>query len=257
MTEAALHQFKASAPDSLESVVVVHHLRKAFGNHVVLRDFSISLKENENVVVLGKSGSGKSVLIKCIVGLILPDAGKIYILGRSVPDLEAETLDILRRDLGFLFQWGALYDSMTVWENLIFPLRKHSDKTKQQITKKVEEVLESVGLPEALDLMPSELSGGMKKRIALARTLMLEPKIIFYDEPTTGLDPVTAKEISELIREVQQRYQTAAIVITHDMNCVKIAADRIIVLSDGMNYAEGTYDTLKQSDDPVVTAFFR
>jgi phospholipid/cholesterol/gamma-HCH transport system ATP-binding protein len=256
MNEATVQPVIPSTIDSPGSVIEVRHLRKSFGDHVVLRDFNFSLKKEENLAVLGKSGSGKSVLIKCIVGLIPPDAGEIQVLGKSIPDLESEELDFLRRDLGFLFQWGALYDSMTVRENLIFPLRKHGDKTKQQIANKVEEVLESVGLPEAIDLMPVELSGGMKKRIALARTLMLEPKIIFYDEPTTGLDPVTAKEISELIREVQQQHRTASIVITHDMDCVKITADRIILLSDGINYAEGTYDTLRRYDDPEVKAFF-
>ncbi|MEO0330644.1 MAG: ABC transporter ATP-binding protein [Bacteroidota bacterium] len=256
MNEATLSQAVSLPVGSPGAVIVVRNLQKSFGDHVVLRDFNFTLQAEENLAVLGKSGSGKSVLIKCIVGLIPPDAGEIQVLGKNVPDLKHEELDILRRDLGFLFQWGALYDSMTVRENLIFPLRKHSDKTKQQIAQKVEEVLESVGLPEAVDLMPSELSGGMKKRIALARTLMLEPKIIFYDEPTTGLDPVTAKEISELIREVQQQHQTASIVITHDMECVKITADRVILLSDGINYAEGTYDTLRRSDDPKVKAFF-
>jgi len=256
MNEAAVESVIPATVDSSGSVIEVRNLRKSFGDHVVLREFNLSLKEEETLAVLGKSGSGKSVLIKCIVGLIPPDAGEIRVLGKSVPDLEAEELDFLRRDLGFLFQWGALYDSMTVRENLIFPLRKHGDKTRQQIADKVEEVLESVGLPDAIDLMPAELSGGMKKRIALARTLMLEPKIIFYDEPTTGLDPVTAKEISELIREVQQQYRTASIVITHDMDCVRITADRIILLSDGINYAEGSYHTLKRSDDPEVKAFF-
>ena len=246
MNEVTLSQAVSPPVDSSGVVITVRHLQKSFGDHVVLRDFNFTLQAEENLAVLGKSGSGKSVLIKCIVGLIPPDAGEIQVLGKNVPYLEHEEIDILRRDLGFLYQW----------ENLIFPLRKHSDKTKQQIAQKVEEVLESVGLPEAVDLMPSELSGGMKKRIALARTLMLEPKIIFYDEPTTGLDPVTAKEISELIREVQQQHQTAAIVITHDMECVKITADRVILLSDGINYAEGTYETLRRSNDPTVKAFF-
>ncbi len=245
---------KAPSPTT-SPVIEIAHLDKAFGEHVVLRDFNLTLHAGENLIVLGKSGSGKSVLIKCIVGLMPIDAGQVQVLGNSVPNLDQDALDDLRRGIGFLFQWGALYDSMTVRENLEFPLRKHPEKIKQPLLSKVEEVLDSVGLPEAIDLMPAELSGGMKKRIALARTLMLEPRIILYDEPTSGLDPITAKEISELIRTVQQQ-QAAAVVITHDLACARITGDRIVILFEGTNYAEGTYDTLRQSADPVVRAFF-
>lgn len=247
----------ASLPSASQAVIEVRNLQKSFGQHRVLHDFNLTLYGGENLVVLGRSGSGKSVLIKCIVGLIPIDGGKVQVLGKSIPHLTHEELDRLRRNIGFLFQWGALYDSMTVRENLKFPLRKRSDKSKQQVLTKIEEVLESVGLPEVIDLMPSELSGGMKKRIALARTLMLEPKILFYDEPTSGLDPITSKEISYLIREVQQKYQTASLIITHDIDCVKITANRILILSDGINYIEGTYQELWHSDDPVTRAFFQ
>lgn len=242
-------------PASSQAVIEVRHLRKSFGQHQILQDCNLTLYSGENLVVLGRSGSGKTVLIKCIVGLMPIDAGQILVLGNSIPDLAHEELDRLRRNIGFLFQWGALYDSMTVRQNLMFPLRKSPGISKQQILAKVEEVLESVGLPEAINLMPSELSGGMKKRIALARTLMLEPKIILYDEPTSGLDPITAKEISYLIREVQQKHQTASLIITHDIDCARITADRILILSGGTNYIEGTYQELQHADDPVVKAF--
>ena len=253
-TESASDVFMPSL--TTQPIVEIRQLHKAFGDREVLRNFNLTLHTEENLIVLGKSGSGKSVLIKCIVGLIPIDAGQVRVLGQSIPDLGQDALDELRRDIGFLFQWGALYDSMTVRENLEFPLRKHPEKIKRPLIRKVEEVLNSVGLPEAMDLMPAELSGGMRKRIALARTLMLEPRIILYDEPTSGLDPITAKEISELIRTVQQQYHTAAIVITHDMACAKITGDRIVILSQGINYAEGTYESLSQSTDAAVQAFF-
>ncbi|MDF9797873.1 phospholipid/cholesterol/gamma-HCH transport system ATP-binding protein [Catalinimonas alkaloidigena] len=253
---AVTEEYSPSRPFTRSVVIEILHLHKSFGSHPVLQDFNLTLCEEENLVVLGRSGSGKSVLIKCIVGLIPTDAGEIYVLGKNVAHLERNNLDDLRRKIGFLFQWGALYDSMTVRENLCFPLRKHSRQSKQEINMKVEAVLESVGLPEAVDLMPSELSGGMKKRIALARTLMLNPKIILYDEPTSGLDPITAKEISELIRRVQGQHHTSSIIITHDMDCANITADRMVILSGGTNYAEGTYEGLSQSDDPKVKGFF-
>lgn len=256
METAISEHTNAPLASAHSTVITIRNLNKSFGKHQVLRDFNLTLCEEENLVVLGKSGSGKSVLIKCIVGLIPIDAGEVYVLGKNVAHLNREELDILRRNIGFLFQWGALYDSMTVRENLCFPLRKHSKQTKQQISMKVEAVLESVGLPEAVDLMPSELSGGMKKRIALARTLMLDPKIILYDEPTSGLDPITAKEISELIRVVQRQHHTASMIITHDMDCAKTTADRIVVLSDGTNYAEGSYESLRESGDLKVKGFF-
>ncbi|MEK6480624.1 ATP-binding cassette domain-containing protein [Catalinimonas sp. 4WD22] len=257
MRKTVITEAASSTSNLIDSEVIeIRHLYKSFGDHQVLQDLNLTLCEEENLVVLGKSGSGKSVLIKCIVGLIPMDLGEIYVLGKNVAMLERDELDKLRRKIGFLFQWGALYDSMTVRENLCFPLRKHSRLSKQEISIKVEAVLESVGLPEAVELMPSELSGGMKKRIALARTLMLDPKIILYDEPTSGLDPITAKEISELIRRVQSQHHTASMIITHDMDCAKITGDRIVILSHGTNYAQGTYAKLSQFSDPKVKGFF-
>lgn len=241
-----------------KTVIEIKELNKSFGSNHVLRGFDFSLSEGENVAVLGKSGSGKSVLIKCIIGLIPIDSGTLSVLGRSVPDLTNKDLDILRRDIGFLFQGAALYDSMSVKENLEFPLRRHQEHSKGQKSMqiKIEGALESVGLLHTLNLMPSELSGGMKKRIALARTLILQPKIILYDEPTGGLDPITGKEISHLISEVQAKYKAAAIIITHDLVCARIATNRISILSDGKNYCEGTYEELLHSQDPVVQEFF-
>lgn len=239
------------------AVVSIQHLSKSFGENHVLRDFSFDLKQGENAVVLGKSGSGKSVLIKCIIGLLSPDKGIINVLGQNVPELTQEELDRMRVKVGFLFQSNALYDSMTVRENLEFPLRRHWMKsTLDDVDGMVMEALENVGLGHTVDMMPAELSGGMRKRIALARTLILKPEIILYDEPTTGLDPITGKEISNLMLDVQKKYNTSAIVISHDMNCVKIVANRIVVLIDGTCYAVGTYDELKNSNDKKVKQFF-
>ncbi len=239
------------------AVVSIQHLSKSFGENHVLRDFSFDLKQGENAVVLGKSGSGKSVLIKCIIGLLSPDKGSINVLGQNVPDLSQEELDRMRVKVGFLFQSNALYDSMTVRENLEFPLRRHWMKsTLDDVDGMVMEALENVGLGHTVDMMPAELSGGMRKRIALARTLILKPEIILYDEPTTGLDPITGKEISNLMLDVQKKYNTSAIVISHDMNCVKIVANRIVVLIEGTCYAVGTYDELKNSNDKKVKQFF-
>lgn len=239
------------------SVIEIKELYKSFGDNHVLRGFNFNLQEGENVAVLGKSGSGKSVLIKCIIGLIPIDHGKMIVLGKSVPDLKRKELDLIRKDVGFLFQGAALYDSMSVKENLEFPLRRHREKMSGiGLQKKIEEALDSVGLLHTLHLMPSELSGGMKKRVALARTLILRPKIILYDEPTGGLDPITGREISHLINNVQSMYKASAVIITHDLACAKITTNRIVILSNGINYTEGTYDNLKQSTDLVVQEFF-
>ena len=238
-------------------VIEIHQLRKAFGENQVLRGFDMKLHRGENLIVLGRSGSGKTVLIKCIVGLLKPDSGKLKVLGNDIPSLSETELDLVRRKIGFLFQGSALYDSMTVRKNLEFPLRHHHRKiSENQVEQLVREVLENVGLLKTIDLMPAELSGGMKKRIALARTLILKPEIIIYDEPTGGLDPITAKEISHLILKMQDKYETSSLVITHDLVCTEIIANRIVILIDGINYASGTYQELIADEDPQIRAFF-
>jgi len=243
--------------NSLESVISIKGLRKAFGDNKVINGFDFDLKRGENVVVLGKSGSGKSVLIKLIIGLMKPDQGSIEVFKDKVETLSTSQLDEMRVKVGFLFQSNALYDSMTVRENLEFPLRRHRKKTsKEDVNKLVMEALTNVGLPQTVDMMPSELSGGMRKRIALARTLILKPEIILYDEPTTGLDPITGKEISHLMLDIQKKYNTSSIIISHDINCVKIVANRIVILIDGICYATGTYNELENSTDTRVKQFF-
>jgi len=240
-----------------EIMISIQKLNITFGTNHVLRDFNLTLYKGENIVVLGKSGSGKSVLIKCIIGLLKADSGKIEVLGQSIPELNSYELDHIRMKTGFLFQSNALYDSMTVRENLEFPLRRHGiKKSKSEVDFLVHEALTNVGLPNTENMMPAELSGGMKKRIALARTLILKPEIILYDEPTTGLDPITGKEISNLMIDVQQKYNTSSIIISHDIYCVKLVANRIILLIDGKCYAQGTYDELKSSLDQKVKSFF-
>ena len=260
MTETQAYSgAKSASRKEGEAVIEIYRLYKSFGDNHVLRDFAFSLFRNENVVVLGKSGSGKSVLIKCIIGLMFPDSGTVKVLGDNIPDLNHDALDRIRTRVGFLFQSNALYDSMTVRENLEFPLRRHwisREKIKSDVDEMVHEALSNVGLAETVDMMPSELSGGMRKRIALARTLILKPEIILYDEPTTGLDPITAKEISNLMNEVQKKYHTSSIIISHDLNCVKLTANRIIMLIDGMCYAEGTLDELRNSAKEKVKLYF-
>lgn len=240
-----------------ENIISVRDLKIAFGNQEVLKGISFDLKKGENLVVLGKSGTGKSVLIKCISQLLIPDEGSINVLGMEVSGLKGKQLAELRKKIGFLFQSGALYDSMNVRDNLEFPLRRMNRKiAKEQLNEKVHEVLKNVGLEHAIDKMPSELSGGMRKRIALARTIIVDPLIILYDEPTTGLDPITSAEISELINEVKQKYKTTSIVITHDMPCAREVADRVIILKDGFIHGEGTLDELEQKDDEWIKLFF-
>lgn len=239
-------------------VICAEHVFKSFGTNHVLIDFNMQLYKGENLVVLGKSGSGKSVLIKCIIGLLEQDSGAIDVLGNDVQNLNEKELDELRAKVGFLFQSNALYDSMTVRENLEFPLRRHWIKlTAAETDAKVKDVLENVGLAHTIDMMPAELSGGMRKRIALARTLILDPEIMLYDEPTTGLDPITAKEISELIVTMGEKYNTSSIIISHDMNCIRMTADRIVMLIDGCCYAQGTFTELEQNNDPLVKQFFQ
>lgn len=240
-----------------QPVLVIRHLYKSFGNNHVLIDFNLEMQKGESVVVLGKSGSGKSVLIKCIIGLLQPDQGTIEMFGENIPDLDEAAIDQVRAKVGFLFQSNALYDSMTVRENLEFPLRRHWIEVSQdEVNKMVTEALDDVGLVHTIDMMPAELSGGMRKRIALARTLILKPEIILYDEPTTGLDPMTGKEIIELIMEIQAKYNTTSLIISHDMNCVRMAGNRVVILLDGRCYTSNTYENLKNSSDPKVKQYF-
>ncbi len=245
--------------DPREVMLEIRDLYKSFGNNHVLNGFNMILHKGENLVIMGKSGSGKSVMIKCLVGLMQPDSGYISVMGKEIETLDRETLDVLRSEIGFLFQGSALYDSMTVRENLEFPMRRHKEKLGNitDTTPLVLEALESVGLAHTMELMPEELSGGMKRRVALARTLILRPKIILYDEPTSGLDPITSKEIIELMRNIQKKYETSSLIITHDMDCARVISERMILLVDGINYAEGTYSELVQSTDPKVEAFFK
>jgi len=237
--------------------IKVEHLEKSFGERKILDDFNLTVNAEENVVVLGKSGAGKSVLIKCIIGLLKPDSGTIKVFGDEITGLSVTKLDKVRTKIGFLFQGNALYDSMTIRENLEFPLRRHWINISQRETDQmVMEALDNVKLPYTADMMPAELSGGMQKRIALARTMILKPEIILYDEPTTGLDPVTARDIDDLILELQHKYKTSSIIISHDMNCVKNTSDRVVLLLDGKCYTEGTYQALEQSEDEKIKQFF-
>jgi phospholipid/cholesterol/gamma-HCH transport system ATP-binding protein len=240
-----------------EAVVEIEQLKKSFGDNDVLKGMNLKIERGENVVILGKSGSGKSVLIKCLVGLIEPDEGSIKVLDNDILSLTTESLNQLRKKIGFLFQSAALYDSMTVRENLEFPLRDQKLESEDEKEKRVMEALKNVGLEEAVDMMPSELSGGMRKRVGLARTLMLKPEIMLYDEPTTGLDPITSKEISKLILDVQKKYNTSAIIITHDIECARITANRMIIIKDGIPFAEGTFKELSESTDEWVSSFFK
>jgi phospholipid/cholesterol/gamma-HCH transport system ATP-binding protein len=243
-------------PDG-EPVIEIKHLKKSFGSKEVLKDINLTVQRGENLVVLGRSGQGKSVTIQCIVGMLTPDEGSVKVFGQEVAELDDVQLKELRSKIGFLFQGAALYDSMPVKENLEFPLtRVLKMKDQAEIDKRVQEVLESVGLPDAGNKMPSDLSGGMRKRIGLARTLIVNPDIMLYDEPTTGLDPITSREISELILQMQKKYKTTSIIITHDMDCAKVTSDRVVVMSDGTYVAEGTFEELQHSEDEFVKSFF-
>jgi phospholipid/cholesterol/gamma-HCH transport system ATP-binding protein len=247
---------ESAAKYEREKVIEVNNLHISFGNQKVLNGVSFSLFKGENLVILGESGTGKSVLIKCITELLIPDEGTIMVLNKDVNAVDQKELSALRKKIGFLFQSGALYDSMTVKENLEFPLTRMKKRIrKQDMEVKVEQVLQNVGLKHALHKMPAELSGGMRKRIALARTLITDPEIMLYDEPTTGLDPITSTEISNLINEVKEKYHTSSIIITHDMDCAKRVADRIIMLKHGQVYAEGRYEEFENSDDRWIQSF--
>jgi phospholipid/cholesterol/gamma-HCH transport system ATP-binding protein len=240
-------------------VLEIKDLYKSFGENHVLNGFNLKLHQGENLVIMGKSGSGKSVMIKCLVGLMEADSGSISVMHNDITKLDQRALDILRADIGFLFQGSALYDSMTVRENLEFPLRRHSKKFKNHTNTEalVIEALENVGLKDAIDLMPSELSGGMQKRVALARALILKPKIMLYDEPTSGLDPITAKEIILLMQAIQKTYGTSSLIITHDVDCARVISDRMLLLIDGKDYVLGTFSELSKHEDPKIKAFFK
>lgn len=239
-----------------EVLLEISGVSKSFGPLTVLDGFSMQLLSGENVAIVGKSGSGKSVLLKCIIGLLPYDQGHIRVLGNEIAELNQKDLDQLRTEVGFLFQGSALYDSMTVRENLQFPMRRHREKmTGFDEEELIVDTLSSVGLEHTIDLFPEELSGGMQRRIALARTLILRPQIILYDEPTSGLDPITSREIIELILEVQKKYGASSLIITHDMQCVRLASNRMIILHEGKNYAAGSYNELFKRHDPVIQAF--
>jgi phospholipid/cholesterol/gamma-HCH transport system ATP-binding protein len=241
-----------------DQVIEINNLRKGFGTQEVLKDVTLKLFDGENLAVLGKSGSGKSVLIKCIVRLFNSDYGTINVLGEDVNSLNSESLGELRKKIGFLFQSGALYDSMTVRQNLEFPLiRIKRNLTQKEVNDKVNEALENVGLSDALNKMPSQLSGGMRKRISLARTIVVDPLIMLYDEPTTGLDPATSDEISLLINDIQKKYKTSSLIITHDIECARNTADRIIMLHDGEVFKEGKLEEFENSSDALIRSFFK
>ena len=256
--ENKIMEDNAANPSANKVLVEIKNLQKCFGQQVVLKDMSMQLFEGENLVILGKSGSGKSVLIKCIVRLLIPEGGTIQVLNKDVGSLNIHALNELRKKIGFLFQSGALYDSMTVRQNLEFPLRRiKRDMSDKEVEEKVIEVLENVGLADAINKMPSQLSGGMRKRISLARTIVVDPKIMLYDEPTTGLDPVTSDEISLLINEVKKKYKTSSIIITHDIECARATADRVIMLQEGVVYEEGGLESFEKSSDPIIRSFFK
>jgi phospholipid/cholesterol/gamma-HCH transport system ATP-binding protein len=240
-----------------ESIICIENLWKSFGKNDVLKGVNITVNKGEDLVILGRSGSGKSVTIKCLVGLVAADKGKITVFGKDITNLKNNELNDIRVRIGFMFQNGALYDSMSVRQNLIFTLKHHTPNlSDEEIEAKINEALENVGLEEAIDKMPAELSGGMRKRIGLARTLIINPEIILYDEPTSGLDTITSREISELMLSVQKKYKTTSIIITHDMMCAKRTGNRIMILKDGAINAEGTYEELEKSEDEWVRSFF-
>jgi phospholipid/cholesterol/gamma-HCH transport system ATP-binding protein len=239
-----------------EVMVEIIDLHKSFDDNIVLDGVSFNVDEAENMIVFGRSGTGKSVLLKCMMRLMEPDSGDIKIQGKDVLKLELKELNALRKNIGFLFQGAALYDSMSVRENLEFPLIRNFNLDQKEIDERVHFVLEAVSLLEAIDKMPSELSGGMRKRIGLARSIITKPQLMLYDEPTTGLDPITSKEISVLIIELQHQLKMTSIVVTHDLLCAKIIADRAIVIDDGKIVEEGSINDLVTSKDPFIKNFF-
>jgi phospholipid/cholesterol/gamma-HCH transport system ATP-binding protein len=243
--------------DKNNAVISIRGLYKSFGDNHVLQGIDLDVFKGENVVVLGRSGTGKSVLIKIIAGLLKPDAGKVNVLGREVETLNESELRDLRMQLGFSFQNSALYDSMTVRENLEFPLvRNNKTLSRKQRTTAIETVLDAVGLSQAINQMPAELSGGQKKRIGIARTLILKPQIMLYDEPTAGLDPITSGEINNLINEVQERFHTSSIIITHDLTCARATGDSVAMLLDGRFVKQGNFDTIFETKDERIQNFY-
>jgi len=237
-------------------MVIIEKLSKSFGDHLVLDEVSLKVEEAENLVVFGRSGTGKSVLLKCMVRLMQPNKGNVSIFGKDVMTLGIDELNDLRQQMGFLFQGAALYDSMSVRGNLDFPLIRHSNLTLKERESRIKDVLEKVSLEEAIDKMPADLSGGMKKRIGLARAIITEPKLMLYDEPTTGLDPITAKEISKLILDLQKELKMTSVIVTHDILCAKIIADRAVMLEDGKIQYTGDITELTTSKDPFLKNFF-
>lgn len=257
MIQEKTHTDTPTLPDKKNVIIEIVNLYKSFGKNEVLKGVNLTVHKGENLVILGKSGSGKSITIKCVVGLVVADKGEIKVFDTDITKLDNHELNKIRGRIGFLFQNAALYDSMSVRENLGFTLERHvPNLSSEELESEIVEVLESVGLSEAIDKMPSELSGGMRKRIGLARTLILKPEIILYDEPTTGLDTITSREISELILDIQKKNKTSSIIITHDMACAKHTADRLMILKDGVIHAEGTYEELEKSEDEWVRSFF-
>jgi len=240
-----------------DPIIAIKNLYKSFGKNKILKGINLTANKGESLVILGRSGSGKSVTIKCLVGLVEPDKGKIKIFGTEITTLKDNELNDIRVRIGFMFQNGALYDSMSIRQNLKFTLKHHTRNLSEvEIESQILEALENVGLRESIDKMPAELSGGMKKRIALARAIIIKPEIILYDEPTSGLDTITSREISDLIMSVQEKYKTTSIIITHDMPCAKRTGNRIIILKEGVICAEGSYAELEKSEDEWVRSFF-
>ena len=244
-------------PTERETIIEIKNLQKSFSGTPVLTGINLSVKKGENLVILGKSGEGKSVTLKCITGLMVPDAGSVKVFDQEIAEQGVDELKSLRCRMGYLFQGSALYDSMTVRENLAFPLKRVLKiKDAEEIEKRSMQVLEEVGLADTIDKMPSELSGGMRKRMALARTLIVRPEIILYDEPTTGLDTITSKEISQLILKMQKQYQSTSVIVTHDLPCAKIIADRIVIMNHGTYVATGSFEELENSEDEFIRSFF-
>lgn len=258
VTENDIAREKRNINEERQVVASIRDLHKSFGDRDVLKGINLDLYESENLVILGRSGTGKSVLIKCMVGLITPDSGTINVLGKDVFALNAKELNQLRLQIGFSFQGSALYDSMTIRENLEFPLKRNLGiYDRNKLKDLISEALDDVGLLHTINQMPAELSGGMKKRVGIARTLILKPKIMLYDEPTSGLDPITSMEINDLILSVREKYKTSSIIITHDISSAKHTSDRIVALIGGVNRVEGTFDELKETTEPELEPFFK